>query len=343
MTQLEPYWMKDYVLQRSTRETFEYMEQKHLADQLMFLHESWLNFDDDYKFLTEQIELAVKQSQRFPVLCLASNYHRCDLVKQALDQTLGNENYFILLSDPVHNTDKNTAVWPQFLITMHQFPNFQTNQAKNYRISYLSGGVKIHRLQLWECIKDYVTEKDIAIVNKFSVENFENTFDHTKISLPQARQWLQQWLKDLPWSNCQDLIDNLDQTISHSANSWDNNHTAYNAMVNITGETLTDNDVLITEKTWKAYRSGCLVVNYGPTHVPFYLKQMGLGIWEEYDACLPYNNKIKYIKELFCRDDIADIYHSHKEMIQHNQQLVSNMNFIKSQTVTAVEKLQVLL
>lgn len=343
MTQLEPYWMKDFVLSRSTRENFEYVGQKNLADRLVFLHESWLNFDDEYQLLADQIKSAADKSKRFPVLCLSSNYHHCDLVKQALDQQLGNENYFVLTSDPQHNTDKNTAVWPQFLITMHQFPNFQINQSKNYRISYLSGGVKIHRLQLWEAIKDHVTDQDIVIVNKFSVENFENTFDHTKISLQQARQWLEQWLKDLPWSNCQDLIDNLDQTISHSANSWDNDHLAYNACVNITSETLTDNRVLITEKTWKAYRSGCLVVNYGPTQIPKYLEQMGFAVWKEYDACVPYTDKIECIKELFNRNDIFDLYHSLGEMTQHNQQLVSNMNFIKSQTLDAVEKLQALL
>jgi hypothetical protein len=343
MPQLEPYWMKDYVLSRSTRENFEYVGQKTLSDQLVFLHESRLNFNDGYKFLADQIISAATNSKRFPVLCLSSNYYRCKLIKQVLDQTLGNENYFILLSNPAHNIDKNTAVWPQFLITMHQFPNFQTNQPKKYRISNLSGGVKIHRLQLWEAIKDHVSDQDIVIINKFSIENFENTFDHTKIPLKQAREWLEHWLKDLPWSNSLALVDNQDQTISHSANSWDNNHAAYNSMVNITNETLTDDDVLITEKTWKAYRSGCLVVNFGPTNVPSYLKQMGLGIWEEYDACLSYSEKIKSIKELFCRNDIADIYQSHIGMIQYNQNLVSNMDFIKSQTVDAVEKLKALL
>jgi hypothetical protein len=266
-----------------------------------------------------------------------------DQIKKILDASLGNENYFMLVTDSKYATDMNTAVWPEFLIAMNQLYNFQITQTKKYRISYLSGGLRYHRLQLWQQIQPYITDQDIVVVNQFGVENFENTFDHKKIPLALAQEYLQQCLNQLPWSNLPGLIDNQDQTLFNSVDPWDNSHPAYNALVNITGETLTDDDFMITEKTWKAYRSGCLVVNAGPTYVPAYLKQLGLEIWEEYDKCLPTLEKISLIKELFQRDDIADIYQSNSGMIQHNQNLVSNINFIKSQTVDAVEKLQALL
>jgi hypothetical protein len=343
MTQLEPFWQKPFSLVGSIRATFEHVEQKPLSDQLVFLHESCLYLGEEFSLLPEYVNSAAVESKRFPVLCLSSNYHPCDKIKKILDSSIGNENYFILVTDPKFGVDKNTAVWPEFLISMSQLYNFQIAQAKKYRISYLSGGVRYHRLQLWQQIQPYITDQDIVVANRFGIENFENTFNHARVSLTHARACLQQWLDLLPWANRSELVDNQDQTLINAVDPWDNSHPAYNAMVNITGETLTDDDFMITEKTWKAYRSGCLVVNSGPTHVPAYLKKLGLEIWEEYDACLPTIEKILLIKELFQQNNIADIYHSHKEMIQHNQDLVSNMNFIKSQTVTAVEKLQALL
>ena len=343
MTSLEPYWMKDYALERSTRSTFEYIGKKSLADRLVFLHESWLSLDQDYKFLSDQISQAVKQSQRFPVLCLSSNHHLCDKIKQVLDLTLGDENYFILVADPQHDSGQNTAAWPQFLITLNEFENLQENQPKKHRISYLSGGLRLHRLQLWDAIKPHVTDQDVVVINRFGLENFRNTFDHRKISVEHAQAQLNSWYKHLPWSNHPDLIDNLDQTVYNAADPWHNYHPAYAAMINITGETLTDYDMMITEKTWKAYRSGCLVVNFGPTDSPLYLKQMGLEIWQEYDPCVHYLDKIALIKQLFQRSDIDDLFFQHKQMIQHNQNLVNSMSFIIQQTQPAVEKLQALL
>jgi hypothetical protein len=160
------------------------------------------------------------------------------------------------------------------------------------------------------------------------------------VSFESAKQLLQQSLPCLPWSNLPAMIDNDDQNLCNSINHCDNLHPAYNAMINITGETLTGDDVMITEKTWKAYRSGCLVVNFGSTDTPLYLKQMGLEIWEEYDPCLPIDDKIKLITELFKRTDINQMYEKSTEMIKYNQNLVTDINFIKKQSLPAAEKLQ---
>ena len=343
MTPLEPFWQKPFSLVGSIRATFEQVEQKTLSDQLVFLHESCLYSSEEFALLADFIRSAAKESQRFPVLCLSSNYHPCDKIKKILDSSIGNENYFMLVTDPKYDTDKNTAVWPEFLIAMNRLRNFQIAQPKRHRISYLSGGVRYHRLQLWESIVPYANNQDIVVVNKFGIENFENTFEHAKIPVAHARECLTQWVSRLPWANQDGLIDNLDQTLLNAVDPWDNHHPAYAAMVNVTGETLTDDMFMITEKTWKAYRSGQLVVNFGPTHVPAYLKKLGLEIWEEYDTCLPTLDKIAVIQTLFQSKDIADMFHQHREMIQHNQNLVSDPTFIKSQTVSAVEKLQALL
>ena len=180
----------------------------------------------------------------------------------------------------------------------------------------------------------------MIVINKFCENNYENSFNHQQVSLESARQLLHQSLPHLPWSNRLDLIDNKDQTVLNSVLQWDNFHPAYNAMINITAETITGDDIMITEKTWKAYRSGCLVVNFGPTQGPLYLKQLGLEIWDEYDPCLSIDDKITLITELWQRNDIEHIYAKNIEMIKHNQNLVTDINFIKKQSEPAVEKIQ---
>jgi hypothetical protein len=344
MMPLEPFWKKPFSLGGSVRATFEHIGQKSLADRLVFIHESWLNYNEDSNKIVEQVTSAAKESGRFPILCLSTNYYpTCSNIKQLLDQSIGDENYFILVADPAQGTDKNTAFWPEFLVLINQLQNFQLGYLKKYRISYLTGGVRYHRLKLWEAIRPYVNDQDAVVANQFGVINFENTFDHSKISLAHARKCLQTWLEYLPWSNQPELIDNANQTLLNAVSQWDNAHPVYNAMINITGETSTDDNFQITEKTWKAYRSGCLVVNYGPTHMPAYLKQLGLEVWQEYDQCLPTMNKIALITELFQRNDIADIYQLNIEMIRHNQNLVNSIDFIKLQTAPAINKLQLLL
>jgi hypothetical protein len=343
MPQLEPYWKLPYLFNRSTRAAFEYIEKKNISDRLVFLHEDWLNFDKNYTLLADQIRSATAESGLFPIVCLAWNYYYADGIKSVLDYELGKENYFIILTDPKYNTDFNTGVWPQFLISMHMLNNHQLFRNKNYRIGYLTGGVRYHRLQLWEKIKDLATEEDVVVANLFGIKNYENTINYQTTSPEQAKQSADRWFKQLPWSNKPEYIDNIDQTELHPKNQWENDHCAYNAMINITGESTTDDQFMITEKTWKAYRSACLVINFGPTNVPDYLSKMGFGIWDEYDKNIDSVSKIKLIQELFCRDDITDIYHKHKNMIKHNENLVNSLDFIKKQTQSCVDKIEALL
>jgi len=120
-----------------------------------------------------------------------------------------------------------------------------------------------------------------------------------------------------------------------------NKHPAYTACVNITGETLGHGtQVLPSEKTWKAYRSGCLVINYGIQDMPDALENLGIEIWKEYDISQPSDVKCSKIVELFQRDDIEDLYHQQRSMIEHNQNLVNSMSFAKKLAQTAVEKLK---
>ena len=97
--------------------------------------------------------------------------------------------------------------------------------------------------------------------------------------------------------------------------------------------------MFITEKTWKAYRSGCLVVNYGPTNLPSFLQHLGFSIWDDYDVDAPADAKIEQIKQMFQRDDIEELYSRHLDMIQHNQELVRSRHLIDLLTKSALDKL----
>jgi hypothetical protein len=340
MPQQEPYWSLPYTYNGSHLQQFDTLGYSDLAQHLVFLHENWIQPYAAPEQMCVKVKKAQHDSGRFPVLCFDTNHlPYCD-VKQILNREIGENNYFMLVSDPQHDCDKNTGYWPYFLAAIYPYKNYQADRPKHNRISFLAGVLRYHRLKLWQSVRNYITSTDVVVINKFLENNYENSFDHQQVSLESARQLLQQSLPELPWSNQPDLIDTNDQNLLNSSRTWDNAHPAYNAAINITAETITGNDIMITEKTWKAYRSGCLVVNFGPTAAPLYLKQMGLETWEEYDACLGIDDKINMITELWQRNDIQHIYAKNIEMIKHNQNLVNNINFIKKQSQPAAEKIQ---
>jgi len=149
-------------------------------------------------------------------------------------------------------------------------------------------------------------------------------------------------LLDLPYSNRPEFIDN-EQNVNNANQPSHNNHPAYAAKVNITGETVSGDQVLFSEKTWKSYRSGCLTVNFGITNAPAVLEKFGIEIWHEYDKSVDWQHKIDKITELFQRDDIDSIYDKLTPMVKHNQNLVSSKDFVKMLATPAIEKISNLL
>jgi hypothetical protein len=113
--------------------------------------------------------------------------------------------------------------------------------------------------------------------------------------------------------------------------------------VNINGETSETDQVLLSEKTWKAYRSGCLVVNYGPEQATQTLKDLGFEIWDEFDQVGSYDHKANLIIKLMERDDISDLYQQNLDMVKHNVSWFYNPTAIRQVTEMAVLKLENLL
>lgn len=326
---LEPYWGVDYGYHHSHRQQFEYLKLGQLSNQLAFIHDSQLKIHQGT--IEENVELirnCAQQTGRLPVLTLDSNPYDVDAYCLKLDQYLDRSEYFVFHSDirPEQSIQSNQAPWPSWLLFQHHTEDHQTFN-KQYRISFLSGVPRQHRIALFQAIKPFVQNNDVVVVNRFQAESVGS----------------QLCLDQLPWASNESYID-TPQTEPTAHNQTSNSHPAYNACVNITGETLGHGkQVLPSEKTWKAYRSGCLVINYGVVDMVSTLRNFGLWIWEDYDADVDSTSKIQTCIELFQRDDIADIYHTHLDMIRYNKELVMSQHFCLKLADTAKQKLSAMI
>jgi hypothetical protein len=98
--------------------------------------------------------------------------------------------------------------------------------------------------------------------------------------------------------------------------------------------------VLLSEKTWKAYRSGCLVINFGPEHSTDALRDLGFEIWNQFDQTGTHQQKTELIIELMKRDDIPNLYQQNSAMVKHNVALYNSDEFLKRFAQMAIDKLE---
>ena len=315
---------------------FRYVGAQHLLKHIVCLGE---NFLIEYNQVRPSALLAIAEiikSQRLPVLNLSVNPMVAKEYLPLLIKHFDADKFFVLNSDcrPQYSSESNIAPWPAALL-LQQCANrdYTVNFDKIYRISALMRQTRLHRLALMEEIQYLTTEHDVVVANK-PVEN------NIPISL-QGAQYTP-WIKNLPWANKNEFLD-LECT-NNVFNYTEINHPAYRAMINITNESWCGNNTLfISEKTWKAYASACMVVNYGSTDMPDQLEKFGFEIWKEYDVTCDYQLKIKIIAELFQRPDIEYLYKKNIEMIRHNQQLSVSIDLARRLTALAIEKITNLL
>ena len=275
------------------------------------------------------------KSGRLPVLNLSTNPQVVKNYLPILLEQFNADEFFVLNSDcrPLRSSELNMAPWPAALL-MQQRANrdYTANFDKTHRISALMRQTRLHRVALLEEIRSLATEHDVVVANQ-TIEN--------NIPIPlQGAEYIA-WIKNLPWANKNEFLD-LEST--NNFNYTDIDHPAYRARVNITNESWSEDNILfITEKTWKAYASACLVVNYGSTDMPNQLEKFGFEIWKEYDVTCDWRSKIKIIAELFQRQDIEHMYNKNIEMIRHNQQLSVSIGLAQTLTAVAIEKITNLL
>ena len=229
------------------------------------------------------------------------------------------------------------APWPAALLLQQQASrDYTANFNKIHRISVLMRQTRLHRLALMEKIRPLATQHDVVVANK-TIQN--------NIPIPLQKAEYTNWIENLPWANKNEFLDlGPSNDCPNDFNYTNIDHPAYRAMVNITNESWYDDNILfITEKTWKAYASACLVVNYGSTDIPDQLEKFGFEIWKEYDVNCDYRSKIEIIAELFQRQDIEHIYNKNIDMIRHNQQLSDSIDLARTLTALAIEKITNLL
>jgi hypothetical protein len=335
---LEQYYKKNFIYDLSTRHQFDHVGHNKIAQRLCFIDENSLHWNQDQAILTdvELIEHCRKETGRLPVLCMESNPIDSQSYLKKLQKHIDPAHFFILNSDSraEQSTQSNIAPWPSCLITQ-QLTNNLRSLEKKYRIGFLSRVSRFHRLKLLDNIRPYVQPSDIVIANRYA-DQLINLVDARP--QPMATE-VARLLDTVPWSTHPEFVDNSDNLDIGSTS-----HPAFDACVNITGESWAfDDQIFLTEKTWKAYRSGCLVINYGSQHVPAHLEQLGIEIWKEFDVNQCWEDKINKIVELFQLDNIEHIYKQNLEMIQHNQQLVSNREFAQQLAQPAITKIQNLL
>ena len=340
---LEPYYGQDYAYYHSHRQQFEHVGLADLARRLVFITDSDLALHQGTDHAQYLIRQARQDTGRLPVLCLDMN--PCDSVAhiQALNQVVDPEEYFVLDPDirPDRSPEPNQAPWPSWLI-LQQIGRSGQIQPREHRISMLSGSMRYHRLRLWRAVRDLVRPDDVVVINRMG--DFEASFPPGLADVDQVQQWPQ----ELPWSNDPRHADHPEWG-PHT--SWELppdqagiSHAAFRACVNITNETGPpaqgpQDQCLLSEKTWKAYRAGCLVVNYGAPGAARFLAGQGLAIWHGEFWDEDQDQALQHLRHLWQRDDIWDQYHENQDQVRHNQDLVLHTQFALRMAHSLLEKI----
>ena len=340
---LEHYWDRDWDSSISHRSQFEYLGLKSLADQLIFFDDSYLQLHLGPERTAQVVRDAVSQTGRFPVLCLDSNPHPLERYYNEICQHLDPESFFAFHPDirPELSTQPNVAPWPSWPFFQRMEKNYQQDQPKTRRVSFLSGSSRYHRIKLFYDIRPYITPEDVIVINK--IGNFDASVPKSTASVPKpalSPGQIEQWWHDLPYANRKEFYDYTGAGLTPPEGQQFNSHPAFEACVNITGETSDNDQVLLSEKTWKAYRSGCLVINFGPAHSTDALRDLGFEIWDQFDQTGTHEYKTQLIIDLMKRDDIENLYRQNLPMIQHNAALYNSDAFLKKFAQMAIDKLE---
>jgi hypothetical protein len=262
---------------------------------------------------------------------------------QALNRVVDPEEYFVLDPDirPDRCLEPNQAPWPSWLI-MQQIGHSSEILPREHRISMLSGSMRYHRLLLWRAVRDLVRPDDVVVINRMG--HFAGSFPPGLTDPDQVDQWQQ----ELPWSNDPRHADHSEWG---PYTSWELppdqasiSHAAFRACVNITNETGPPaqgprDQCLLSEKTWKAYRAGCLVVHYGAPGAARFLASQGMQIWPTGFWDEDQDRAIQGLQGLWQRDDIWHQYHENQDCVRHNHHLVMSTEFARHLAQDLLQKI----
>ena len=323
------------------KQHFDFINESALSERLLFLDENFLQINQNkHQEVANNLRRLISHTGKCPVFCFESNPVLFEQYMADFSQFYDINNVFVFVwdADPAKVLPSNYAYWPTFLLNQRiENPVISVIQPRQHRISFLSGLMRYHRLRLWIEIHCLTRPEDVVVVNAICPLNFTNTI------LPEFREdaeIVKQQFSLLPWANRKEYLDQ-DQAGCSINNNGAISHPAYLSCINITGESWYHNqNIFVTEKTWKAYRAGCLVVNYGAEQMSAYLKELGFAIWDEYDTLGNMQHRLTLINELFRRGDIEALYQQNSDLIQHNLNLFHNDDLARSLCRPAVEKLK---
>jgi len=219
------------------------------------------------------------------------------------------------------NNNADLIYFPTWYITQKVERDCQSEH-KKFRFSFLSSQARFHRLYFYQQCKSYVTDKDCFAVH---LTNVDNQLGFIKSQMAKTLGHTIDLMADIPFIS-QSALDEYQEIFKqypeNSSGDHTNQHLAYSAMINITGESNTDADqVFITEKTWKAIRSRCLTMTLGNDGTVSALNKLGFELPGEVDPELPLLEKIEFIVDRIKLWDIeycSIMYKKHIDSIEHN-------------------------
>lgn len=249
------------------------------------------------------------------------------------------EDYFMLLAKHITNVYLSSAnllnLWgshsrivyfPTFYFTQLQESNYQTFD-KDYRFSFLSNKPRFHRIYFYHIVKDVITDADVFSVNNAAFNRGgwkESYITEMHATIGSYNNTVE---ADLPFiTNNALLCNNKLNTLRSLTNDHSDKHIAYNSYFNITGETdNTPDKVFLTEKTWKAVRSGVMPVFLEAGDIFTSLEHLGF----KFDNAIniknvEYLNKIEHIRKCMSElsmQDSKNIYASELSNIKQNRDM----------------------
>jgi hypothetical protein len=259
-----------------------------------------------------------------PVLCLDTNPHDVDSVVSKVAQHLGRKKFFVLQWDADRASSEFEAYWPSCFLDQRMMPR-RPVAARQYRISMLSGWLRPHRLKAFVAVQNLIHSNDVVVINRIGAD---------VVSLPSNLAAL---VSQLPWSN-RNIDFDQDQN-GPAAHDHGLKHAAYRACVNVTNETLGPKaGVLVSEKTWKALRAGCMLFHYGCVGIDRYLHKLGFSSW--HTQSLDWHQQLQDLGTLFARQDLSDEWHQHYHKLQQDIDFFYSDHLLEIMTNDAVYRLQ---
>ena len=211
----------------------------------------------------------------------------------------------------------NIVYFPIFYLEQLRQPNYQ-DYKKKYRISFLSNVSRFHRIYFYYTVKNSITNDDCFSIADFSSEEYHFYKNDMEDMLGYYEGDIERTIPFIT-NNANAYNNSIGKT---SFIDFTNKHIAYASYVNVVGESdITAGKVFLTEKTWKAVRSGCIPVFFNPEY-NIILKQVGFNFDNEINTIKSnYLDKINHLDNFMSShslDDVKKLHTSQRNAIKSN-------------------------